>query len=129
MKTNNIWLTLPATDHSTNKPRFITGELVFKTDLYDDEPHLHARFYFDPTLWDVDVNGWIYGDDVFMNELHNRLQARGWHFWNNINYSESGMQDRNYVDMDVNEKMFYDLVNNGISATTEWTVAKTKVLA
>ena len=132
----NITYTLPVSrdgqwTRGEDPPRWITGEMHFRAHQYT--PHdpavggvpdrwITARFYFDPGLWDVDQHGLIYTDPVFLNGLHNRLQAAGWMYPDKITYSEQGMQGTNYVDVDVHHHigLMMDLLISQTPVHTRW---------
>ena len=63
------------------------------------------RVYFDTNSWSVRKDGLIYTDELFMRELRkalsNFLDAR---VGTSVDYSEQGMQGRNYVSCDVDER-------------------------
>ena len=109
-------------------PEYITGRLVFRLETYTDykgklERWIHARFYFDPQLWDVDKYGLVYTDETFMNALHARLRVAGWiKPERGINYSENGMQGANYVDFDVgrNKTTMMNLLATGVKLHDTW---------
>lgn len=107
------------------RPSHITGRLVFRMfDSTDQSDRwLHARFYFDPVLWDVDEHGFVYTDHLFVDNLHARLRARGWtNPEQSINYSESGMQGRDFVDFDVttDNNTLMDLLITGTPVHKHW---------
>ena len=56
--------------------------------------------YFDTKTWDVNVDGLIYTDKQFLQELNAFLVAQG---LAPAEYSEQGMQGDNYVSLDVEE--------------------------
>lgn len=58
--------------------------------------------YFDESTWNVKVDGLIYTDKQFRNELQAFLDAHGLP-GKYISYSEQGMQGDDYVSCDVNE--------------------------
>ena len=71
----------------------------------DDEGQFgELRAYFDPQEWDVDNDGLIYTDMMWK---HSFLTCMENHFGFSpdatldVSYSEQGMQDYNYVSMDV----------------------------
>jgi hypothetical protein len=105
------------------RPEVITGQLVFCAHKYENtdgtlDRWIHARFYFDSKLWDVDEHGYIYTDDTFLQALHNRLRFRGWiDPERSITYSESGMQGVDYVDFDVMSSENNTLLNLLVSKT------------
>ena len=53
--------------------------------------------------WDVNTDGLIYTDELFMQELRAYLQQLGFTEAeaNDVNYSEQGMQGEHYVSCDV----------------------------
>lgn len=61
------------------------------------------RVYFDTATWDVDDLGLIYTDNLFLEELRDVLNAAGF-AGHDVEYSEQGMQGRNYVSLDVGEE-------------------------
>ena len=111
-----------------DQPSHVTGKLVFRVMHFtatDGTPDrwLHARLYFDPTLWDVDKHGLIYTDELFIETLHARLRATGWtNPERSINYSEAGMQGDNYVDFDVStdKDTLMDLLISNTSVHARW---------
>ncbi len=60
------------------------------------------RVYFDTTVWDVNSDGLIYTDKLFLQELREILDAIGFP-GADVGYSEQGMQGDNYVSLDVGE--------------------------
>lgn len=54
--------------------------------------------YFNTEDWDVSKDGLIYTDKQFKAELNAFLTAQG---LGTADYSEQGMQERNYVSLDV----------------------------
>ena len=59
--------------------------------------------YFNTNSWDVNTNGLIYTDKLFMTELRAYLQTIGFtaEEANDVSYSEQGMQTDAYVSCDV----------------------------
>ena len=59
--------------------------------------------YFTKASWDTTVDGLVYTDKLFMQELRAYLQTLGFTEAeaNDVNYSEQGMQTDNYVSCDV----------------------------
>jgi hypothetical protein len=57
--------------------------------------------YFNTKDWDVNVDGLIYTDRQFLQELNEFLVAQGLCA---ADYSEQGMQGDNYVSLDVEEE-------------------------
>lgn len=69
----------------------------------DEEDFGELRVYFDPKSWDVDTDGLIYTDSLFLIMLREKLAECGFNA-TEIEYSEQGMQGDNYVSLDVDEK-------------------------
>ena len=59
--------------------------------------------HFNTATWDTAVDGLIYTDKLFMQELRAYLQTVGFtaEEANDVSYSEQGMQSDNYVSCDV----------------------------
>lgn len=57
------------------------------------------RVYFDTKSWDVEKDGLIYTDSVFLRELWGALYDAG--YSTDVSYSEQGMQGDDYVSLDV----------------------------
>ena len=60
------------------------------------------RVYFDTSTWDVEQDGLIYTDSLFLGELLERLHVAGLYTYR-VDYSEQGMQGDDYVSLDVGE--------------------------
>jgi hypothetical protein len=65
-----------------------------------DENFGDLHVSFDADDWDIDVFGLIYTDKLFLKELKAALAAAGFNA-DNIDYSEMGMQGRDFVSLDV----------------------------
>jgi hypothetical protein len=61
------------------------------------------RAYFDINTWDCNKDGLIYTDKVWIDEFRALMRSLGFTraAVNDITYSEQGMQEYNYVSMDV----------------------------
>ena len=59
------------------------------------------RVYFNTATWDVDVDGLIYTDTQFKQELMQFVKQQG--LVVDLCYSEQGMQGDNYVSLDVGQ--------------------------
>jgi hypothetical protein len=70
----------------------------------DDNRKLFGELcvYFDQASWDPDVDGLIYTDKQFNDELNNFLKSQG--FTEEVYYSEQGMQGDDYVSLDADNK-------------------------
>ena len=74
---------------------------------YDEEYHGGMNIYFCTSSWNVDKYGLIYTDEQFMNQFREILKL-DYGFTSeevsDVDYSEQGMQGRNYVSCDIGEK-------------------------
>ena len=61
------------------------------------------RAYFNTKTWDCNEDGLIYTDKVWIDEFRALMRSLGFTRTavNDITYSEQGMQEYNYVSMDV----------------------------
>jgi hypothetical protein len=57
--------------------------------------------YFNTATWDVDVDGLIYTDSGFYEDLQQYIKQQG--LVVDLCYSEQGMQGDNYVSLDVGQ--------------------------
>jgi len=57
--------------------------------------------YFNTATWDVKEDGLIYTDKLFLLQLQMFLEEHG--LSADVSYSEQGMQEDNYVSLDVEE--------------------------
>lgn len=119
------------------QPEHVTGRLVFRMQSYTEsngtlDRWVHARFYFDSKLWDVDKHGLIYTDETFIDALHARLRVHGWQQPERcIHYSESGMQGDDYVDFDVmsDKNTLLNLLATNTNIHDKWPEASNKRVA
>jgi hypothetical protein len=67
--------------------------------------------HFTPASWNTATDGLIYTDKLFRTELRAYLQTIGFtaEEANDVNYSEQGMQDEEYVSCDVGAKFLAGL--------------------
>jgi hypothetical protein len=70
------------------------------TYINDERDFGELRVYFNTQDWDVKVDGLIYTDKQWRNELQAFLDAQGLP-GKDISYSEQGMQGDNYVSLDI----------------------------
>ena len=71
------------------------------TYVNDEKDFGELRVYFNTQDWDVNVDGLIYTDKQFINELRDFLITH--ELSDDCDYSEQGMQGDNYVSLDVYE--------------------------
>jgi hypothetical protein len=87
---NGLW-------SNVSKPIPVTGlELDY---INDDEDFGELKVYFDTGAWNVNQDGLIYTDRLFLEELLSMLSALK--LGTDVSYSEQGMQGDNYVSLDV----------------------------
>lgn len=68
--------------------------------LSHDEDFGELQVFFDTQIWDIDSDGLIYTDKLFMHELtHFLVGELG--LSSDVGYSEQGMQGEDYVSLDV----------------------------
>jgi hypothetical protein len=80
-------------------------ELIYRDDDFAAEHgslYGELRVYFDTNTWDTTVNGLIYTDRQFMDDLQGCLEVIKLDD-SDVSYSEAGMQGNNYVSCDVGE--------------------------
>jgi hypothetical protein len=68
--------------------------------INDEEDFGELRVYFDTKSWNVDEDGLIYTDRLFLDLLGGELLGAGLNSID-VSYSEQGMQGDNYVSLDV----------------------------
>lgn len=66
----------------------------------DEADFGELRVYFDTAAWDVNSDGLIYTDRLFLKELASFLDSIGL-AGADVGYSEQGMQGDDYVSLDV----------------------------
>jgi hypothetical protein len=69
------------------------------------------RAYFNTQDWDVENDGLIYTDSIWLDEFRALMRSLGFtrNAVNDITYSEQGMQGSNYVSMDVGEEFMREV--------------------
>lgn len=65
----------------------------------DDKEFGELCVYFNTATWDVNKDGLIYTDRLFLLQLQQFLEEHG--LSADVDYSEQGMQEDNYVSLDV----------------------------
>lgn len=91
------------------KPVVVTYlSLSISTIEDDDNRKLFGELcvYFDPASWNPDVDGLIYTDNLFHQELRDFLVSQGFtaEAVDEVYYSEQGMQGDDYVSLDADQK-------------------------
>jgi hypothetical protein len=89
--------------------------------INEEEDFGELRVYFDPRSWDTSKDGLIYTDRLFLDLLCSELLGAGLNSVD-VEYSEQGMQGRNYVSLDVGPKFlssFKEIAIEEYTATLE----------
>ena len=82
--------------------------------VMDSQIYGNLNAYFSPKQWNTERHGLIYTDSLFEKGVKNLLKAKGFTYWNDINYSEQGMQGRDYVNFDCGDNLSDELNDNGL---------------
>lgn len=82
--------------------------------INEEFSHGEMRLYFDENTWNVTENGYIYTDRGFLNEVLEYIHEIFGKTVNDINYSERGMQQNNYVSFDVGKDFLRFWVDNAV---------------
>jgi hypothetical protein len=69
----------------------------------------HADAFFSLNDWDTYKVGLIYTDKTFLNDVRNLLKNAGLKHYQDIDFSEQGLQGVNYVDFDLGKKLYQEL--------------------
>ena len=80
------------------------------TYLNDENDFGELRVYFDTNSWNVDQDGLIYTDKLFLETLKAYMLDMGYD-GSDVSYSEQGMQGDNYVSLDVGPKFIGSFMN------------------
>lgn len=85
-----------------------TAKAVEVTDMRvtyvnDEKDFGELRVYFNTATWDVNKDGLIYTDNLFLKELREFLNGQGL-AGADVDYSEQGMQGNKFVSLDVGKK-------------------------
>lgn len=78
--------------------------------LNDENDFGELRVYFDTNSWDVNEDGLIYTDKLFLETLKAYMLDMGYD-GSDVSYSEQGMQGDNYVSLDVGPKFIGSFMN------------------
>lgn len=73
------------------------------TDYNDGDLYGELQVEFDTNTWDIEQDGLIYTDSLFLEQLRIALEAKGLDA-SDLTYSEQGMQGENYVSLDAGPK-------------------------
>jgi hypothetical protein len=85
----------------SNVSKEVDIEDIRVTYVSDEKDFGELCVYFDTSDWDVEKDGLIYTDKLFIKQLNSFLKEQG---LTSVDYSEQGMQGDNYVSCDVDAK-------------------------
>jgi hypothetical protein len=85
----------------SNVSKEVDIEDIRVTYVSDEKDFGELCVYFDTSDWDVNKDGLIYTDSLFLEQLNSFLKEQG---LTSVDYSEQGMQGDNYVSCDVDAK-------------------------
>jgi hypothetical protein len=87
----------------SDKATAVTVEALDLQYISNERDFGELCIHFNTNDWDVDTDGLIYTDPLFKTELRAYLQTLGFtaEEANDVDYSEAGMQCKNYVSCDV----------------------------
>jgi hypothetical protein len=81
---------------------------------HDEESNWgELQVFFDTNSWDIDRDGLIYTDDLFINQLRKYLNSLGFDS-EDVGYSEQGMQGDDYVSLDAGPKFIESFTKVGV---------------
>jgi len=78
---------------------------------YTNSNYGELKAYFDTESWDYSSDGYIYGEQEFLDALCEHMSAMNLDV-GSVDYSEAGMQGSNYVSMDVDSLFIESFVKN-----------------
>jgi len=74
----------------------------YQWNIDEGSNYANAKFHLD--IWDPE-DGLIYTDSLFLEDLQKNLKAAGFKHYDEISYSEQGMQGEKFVDLDCTDKL------------------------
>ena len=81
---------------------------------HDEESNWgELQVFFDTNSWDIDRDGLIYTDDLFIKQLRKFLINLGFES-GDVNYSEQGMQGDDYVSFDAGPDFIESFTKVGV---------------
>ena len=103
MLENTFTLHTNGNGYWSNTAKAVTVEALDLQYISNERDFGELCIHFNTNDWDVDTDGLIYTDPLFMQELRAYLQTIGFTEAeaNDVSYSEQGMQDEEYVSCDV----------------------------
>jgi hypothetical protein len=105
LKLNNF-LSTSGTGLWSNEATRVFVNRVSLAYLNDIKSFGELRVHFDESTWDTGIDGLIYTDPLFLQQLKEVLVSKGYstEACEDIQYSEQGMQGANFVSFDVTSK-------------------------
>lgn len=103
MLENTFTLHTNGNGYWSNTAKAVTVEALDLQYISNERDFGELCIHFNTATWDTAVDGLIYTDPLFMQELRAYLQTIGFTEAeaNDVSYSEQGMQDEEYVSCDV----------------------------
>ena len=103
MLENTFTLHTNGNGYWSDKATAVTVEALDLHYINEERDFGELCVHFNTNDWDVDVDGLIYTDKLFMQELRAYLQTVGFTLAEakDVSYSEQGMQGDSYVSCDV----------------------------
>ena len=103
MLENTFTLHTNGNGYWSNTAKAVTVEALDLQYISNERDFGELCIHFNTATWDTAVDGLIYTDPLFMQELRAYLQTIGFTEVeaNDVSYSEQGMQDEEYVSCDV----------------------------
>ena len=93
-------------------PITLTGDIGFKGSN-SDEYGGSLKFEFNKDEWNVDKDGLIYTDERFEEDVKKVLNDNGFTKYDEVGYSEAGMQCDEYVDFDISIDLQNEAIEKG----------------
>jgi len=89
----------------------VTVVRVELADTYENGDYGELRAYFDTKTWNCNETGLIYTDPRWIGEFRALMRSLGFtsKACEDITYSEQGMQEYNFVSMDVGEEFMREV--------------------
>lgn len=106
---NGLW----SEKSMTNLKIHILPQTEFWQDKSDSAPVGQLNVYFNPRIWNTDKLGLIYTDSLFLTHVRRLLKAERFFHFQDLDYSEQGMQGDDYVNFDVGDNLAKELDKKG----------------
>ena len=93
-------------------PNVLTGSVGF-IKSNSDEYGGSLKFHLNKEEWDTGKEGLVYTDVQFEEDVKKALQDNGFEYYNEVGYSEAGMQCDDYVDFDISIHLQNEAIEKG----------------